>query len=208
MLAHMACALTVAQALLVPLAQLGWHRLCLCTWHLASCPEVQAWLHLGLHCPEVQAWLHLGLHCPEVQAWLQAWLHLAYRICIYVLVCSCAYTCTEKVDLIQKCNSEVDLVQSLNHNFYHNFYHKFDHTCGLGVQGKLSWRTWHYPQCTGEAIVAYLALSKGGYRVHYPRVATIQGWIWGPLSQGGHYPRVATVQESTCSFQIDFARSS
>ena len=30
----------------------------------------------------------------------------------------------------------------------------------------------------GEAIVAYLALSKGGYRVHYARVATIQGWIW------------------------------
>ena len=93
------------------------------------------------------------------------------------------------------------LVPSLNHKSYHNFYHKFDHTCGLGVQGKLSWRTWHYPRCTGEAIVAYLALSKGGYRVHYPRVATIQGWIWGPLCKGGHYPwehypRVATIQES------------
>ena len=43
-------------------------------------------------------------------------------------------------------------------------------------------------------IVAYLALSKGGSSVHYPRVATIQGWIWGPLSKGGHYPRVATIQ--------------
>ena len=42
--------------------------------------------------------------------------------------------------------------------------------------------------------MAYLALSKGGSRVHYPRVATIQGWIWGPLSKGGHYPRVATIQ--------------
>ena len=60
--------------------------------------------------------------------------------------------------------------------------------------------------------MAYLALSKGGSRVHYPRVATIQGWIWGPLSKGGHYPRVATiellskalfgstVQEATCRF--------
>ena len=62
------------------------------------------------------------------------------------------------------------------------------------MQGKLSQRTWHYPRCTGEAIVAYLALSKGGSRVHYPRVdleATIQGW---PLSKGGTYPRVATIQ--------------
>ena len=99
------------------------------------------------------------------------------------------------------CNSEVDLVPSLNHKSYHNFYHKFDHTCGLGVQGKLSWRTWHYPRCTGEAIVAYLALSKGGYRVHYATVATIQGWIWGPLCNGGHYPwehypKVVIIQES------------
>ena len=45
-------------------------------------------------------------------------------------------------------------------SFYHNFYHKFDHNCGLGVQGKLSWRTWHYLRCAGEAIAAYLALSK------------------------------------------------
>ena len=50
---------------------------------------------------------------------------------------------------------------------YQNFYHKFDHNCGLGVQGKLPSRTWHYPRCTGEAIVAYLALSKVGSRVHY-----------------------------------------
>ena len=38
----------------------------------------------------------------------------------------------------------MDLVQSLNHKSYHNFYHKFGHNCGFGVQGKLSWRTWHY----------------------------------------------------------------
>ena len=43
------------------------------------------------------------------------------------------------------------MVQSLHHNLYHNFYHKFDHNCGLGVQGKLSRRTWHYPRCAGEA---------------------------------------------------------
>ena len=42
----------------------------------------------------------------------------------------------------------------------------------------------------GSAIVAYLALSKGGPRVHYPRVTTIQGWFWGPLSKGGHYQKV------------------
>ena len=53
----------------------------------------------------------------------------------------------------------MDLVQSLNHNFDHDFYHKIDHNCGLGVQGKLSRRTWHYPRCAGEAIAAYLALS-------------------------------------------------
>ena len=65
---------------------------------------------------------------------------------------------------------EVDLVQSLHHYLYHNFYHKFDHNCGLGVQGKLSRRTWHYQRCAGEAIAAYLALSKGGKLSHYPRV--------------------------------------
>ena len=48
----------------------------------------------------------------------------------------------------------------MHHNLYHNLYHKFDHNCGLGVQGKLSWRTWHYLRCAGEAIAAYLALSK------------------------------------------------
>ena len=62
------------------------------------------------------------------------------------------------------------------------------------------------PLCKGGyrvhyARVAYLALSKGGYRVHYARVTTIQGWIWGPLCKGGHYPwehypRVAIIQES------------
>ena len=31
-------------------------------------------------------------------------------------------------------------------DFYHNFYHKINHNCGLGVQGKLSGRTWHYPR--------------------------------------------------------------
>ena len=44
---------------------------------------------------------------------------------------------------------EVDLVQSLHHNFCHNFHHKFDHNRGLGVQGKLSRRTWHYPKRKG-----------------------------------------------------------
>ena len=34
-------------------------------------------------------------------------------------------------------------------DFYHNFYHKINHNCGLGAQGKLSERTWHYPRCTG-----------------------------------------------------------
>ena len=41
-----------------------------------------------------------------------------------------------------------------------------------------------------SAIVVYLALSKGGPRVHYPRVTTIQGWFWSPLSKGGHYRKV------------------
>ena len=73
---------------------------------------------------------------------------------------------------------EVDLVQSLHHNLYHNFYHKFDHNCGLGVQGKLSRRTWHYPRCAGEAIAAYLALSKGGKLSHYPRVESYHKAVW------------------------------
>ena len=55
------------------------------------------------------------------------------------------------------------------HNLYHNFYHKFDHNCGLGVEegrreeeeGGGSRRE-EYPRCAGEAIAAYLALSKGG----------------------------------------------
>ena len=87
------------------------------------------------------------------------------------------------------CNSEVDLVPSLNHKSYHNFYHKFDHTCGLGVQGsycgvpgtihgaqgKLSWRTWHYPRVAIGSTIQGWPLSKGGSGVHYARVATIHG---------------------------------
>ena len=49
-------------------------------------------------------------------------------------------------------------------------------------------------RCAGEAIVGYLALFKGGSRVHFPRMdleATIEG---RPLSKGGHYPRVAPIQ--------------
>ena len=93
----------------------------------------------------------------------------------------------------------------MNHKSYHNFYHKFDHTCGLGVQGsycgvpgtihgaqgKLSWRTWHYPRVAIGSTIQGWPLSKGGSGGHYPRVATIQGW---PLSKGGHYPRVAIIQ--------------
>ena len=30
------------------------------------------------------------------------------------------------------------------------------------MQGKPSRRTWQYPMCAGEAIAAYMALSKGG----------------------------------------------
>ena len=30
------------------------------------------------------------------------------------------------------------------------------------MQGKPSRRTWHYPRCAGEAIAAYMALSKEG----------------------------------------------
>ena len=33
---------------------------------------------------------------------------------------------------------------------------------GVGVQGKPSRRTWQYPRCAGEAIAAYMALSKEG----------------------------------------------
>ena len=59
------------------------------------------------------------------------------------------------------------------------------------MQGKLSWRTWHYPRVDLGSIIQGWPLSKGGSGGHYPRVATIQGW---PLSKGGHYPRVAIIQ--------------
>ena len=45
-----------------------------------------------------------------------------------------------------------------------------------------------------------------------PRVATIQGWIWGPLSKGGHYPRVdhgSTIQGwplSKCGSGVHYPR--
>ena len=32
----------------------------------------------------------------------------------------------------------------------------------VGAQWKPSRRTWHYPRCAGEAIAAYMALSKEG----------------------------------------------
>ena len=52
-----------------------------------------------------------------------------------------------KVALVQSLHD--NLYHNFYHDFYHNFYHKINHNCGLGVQGKLSGRTWHYPRCRG-----------------------------------------------------------
>ena len=80
------------------------------------------------------------------------------------------------MDQLADCSGrEMDLIQGLHHNLHHNFYHTFDHNCGLGVQGKLSRRTWHYQRCAGEAIAAYLALSKGGSQMGGLWVRGIEG---------------------------------
>ena len=88
----------------------------------------------------------------------------------------------------------MDLVQSLHHNFDHNFYHKFDHNSGLGVQGKLSRRAWHYSRVDLGSTIQGWPLSKGGSGVHYPRVATIQSQKNEPVWPRVHYPRVATIE--------------
>ena len=113
--------------------------------------------------------------------WSKVWITKAITISITSLIAIVAQVCRGSYRSVP---GTIHCVQGkLSWRTWH-------HNCGSGVQGKLSQRTWHYPLCTGEAIVAYLALCKGGSRVHYPRVAIIQGWIWGPLSKGGHYPRV------------------
>ena len=51
-----------------------------------------------------------------------------------------------------------------------------------------------------------------GAELRDPRVAIIQGWIWGALSKGGHYPRVdhgSTVQGwplSKCGSGVHYPR--
>ena len=63
-------------------------------------------------------------------------------IYIYILVCSCAYTCTITREFDVKVDAIVKLIWS-------NFYHKFDHKCALGVQGELSYPK--QPQSPSEA---------------------------------------------------------
>ena len=156
------------------------------------------------------------------------------------------YAQTKWIWVWSGCNSEVDLVQSLTHKGYQSFFTNWVTLVGKvcrgsyraylalstvyrrscrgvpgtihDVEGKLSWRTWHYPRVDLGSTIQGWPLSKGGSGVHYPRgdqgdfcglqvgclqaahwifagchfprVGTIPGWFWGPLCKGGHCPRV------------------
>ena len=104
----------------------------------------------------------------------QAMAELLYIISvyIYILVCSCAYPCTEKVNLMLKWILQWSWSGP---KFASQFISQF-----LSQVWSQLWL-----RCAGEAIAAYLALSKvcrGSYR-GVP--GTIQGWKAITLSKGG-----------------------